>query len=91
MVFNGDFSLEHCKAELWLPGGIAGFFFFFFFYPASQAQSPGGRGGWGGPWEKFRAWELLPGEKALQSLLSKIPGNIGPAHSILLHVLDVSP
>ena len=58
------------------------------------AEHGSGWGWWGGggPWEKFRAWELLlPGEKALQSLLSKIPGNIGPAHSILLHGLGVSP
>ena len=44
MVFNSDFSLEHCKAELWLLGGIAGFFFFFNQPVKHRAQGGGGGG-----------------------------------------------
>ena len=86
MVFNGDFSLERCKAELQPPGVTAALF-----YQLVKHRALGeGRGG--GTWEKLRAWELLlPGEKALPNLLSKSQGNIGPAHSTLLHRLGVSP
>ena len=42
MVFNSDFSLEHCKTELRLPGGIWGFFFF---YQPVKHRALGVRGG----------------------------------------------
>lgn len=86
MVFNDDFSLEPCKAELQPPGVTAALF-----YQLVKHRALGeGRGG--DTWEKLRAWELLlPGEKALPSLSSKRQGHVGPAHSTLLHRLGVSP
>ena len=67
MVFNSDFSLEHCKAELWLPGGIAGFFFFFFFnQPVKhRAQGVGGGG-------EALGRSLGPGSCCLERKLCKV-------------------